>query len=53
MFLYMAEKAGHYWFEMLDMVKIDIGTSKLQLVENGIYISKYKITVPKELFDYE
>lgn len=53
MFLYMAEKAGHYWFEMLDMVKIDIGTSKLQLVEKGIYISKYKITVPKELFDYE
>ena len=53
MFLYMAEKAGHYWVEMLDMVKIDIGTSKLQLVENGIYISKYKITVPKELFDYE
>lgn len=53
MFLYMAEKAGHYWFEMLDMGKIDIGTSKLQLVENGIYISKYKITVPKEMFDYE
>lgn len=53
MFLYMAEKAGHYWFEMLNMVKIDIGTSKLQLVEKGIYISKYKITVPKELFDYE
>lgn len=53
MFLYMAEKAGHYWFEMLDMVKIDIGTSKLQLVEKGIYISKYKITVPKKLFDYE
>ena len=53
MFLYMAEKAGHYWFEMLDMVKIDIGTSKLQLVEKGIYISKYRITVPKELFDYE
>lgn len=49
MFLYMAEKAGHYWFEMLDMGKIDIGTSKLQLVENGIYISKYKITVPKDM----
>lgn len=53
MFLYMAEKAGHYWVEMLDMDKIDMGTSKLQLVENGTYISKYKITVPKELNDYE
>ena len=34
MFLYMAEKAGHYWYDMLEMDKIDIGTSKLQLVDN-------------------
>ncbi|WP_455585383.1 type IV toxin-antitoxin system AbiEi family antitoxin domain-containing protein [Bacteroides sp.] len=53
MFLYMAEKAGHYWFEMLNIEKINIGTSKLQLVENGTYISKYKITIPKDLNDYE
>lgn len=53
MFLYMAEKAEHYWFDMLDSEKIDIGTSKLQLVKNGIYISRYKITIPKELNEYE
>ena len=53
MFLYMAEKASHYWFDMLDLDKIDLGTSKLQLVNNGIYIKKYKITVPKELNEYE
>ncbi len=53
MFLYMAEKAGHYWFEMLDIEKINIGTSKLQLAEKGTYVSKYKITVPKELTEYE
>ena len=53
MFLYMAEKAGHYWFDMLDFDKINLGTSKLQLVNNGIYIKKYKITVPKELNEYE
>lgn len=53
MFLYMAEKAGYYWFDMLNISKIDIGTYKLQLVEKGIYISKYKITVPKELSEYE
>lgn len=52
MFLYMAEKAGHYWFDMLDMSKIEIGTSKLQLVKNGVYVSKYKITVSKELNGY-
>ena len=53
MFLYMAEKAGHYWYDELDLSKIKLGTSKLQLVQNGIYISKYKITVPKELNEYE
>ena len=52
-FLYMAEKAGHYWFDMLDIDKIGLTSSKLQLVENGVYIAKYRITVPKELNDYE
>ena len=53
LFLYMAEKAGHYWYEDLDLTKIDLGTHKLQLVKSGIYISKYKMIVPKELNDYE
>lgn len=53
MFLYMAEKAGHYWFDMLDIDRFELTTSKLQLVDNGVYISKYRITVPKELNDYE
>ena len=52
-FLYMAEKAGHYWFDMLNPDKINLGTSKQQLVENGIYIKKYRITIPKELNEYE
>ena len=49
----MAEKAGHYWFDLLDVSKINIGTAKYQLVKNGVYVSKYKITIPKELHDYE
>lgn len=53
MFLYMAEKAGHYWYDMLDTSKTTLGTSKLQLVKNGVYVSKYKITIPKELSEYE
>lgn len=53
MFLYMAEKAGHYWFQSLDTAKFSLGLAKHQLVENGVYVSKYKITVPKELSDYE
>ena len=53
MFLYMAEKAGHYWFDMLEQDQFGLSKSKLQLVENGVYISKYRITIPKELFNYE
>jgi hypothetical protein len=53
LFLYMAEKAGHYWFDLLDAGRINIGTSKQQLAKSGVYIPKYKITVPKELYDYE
>ncbi len=53
MFLYMAEKAGHYWFDMLDLSKISLTTSKLQLAKGGVYMPKYRITVPKELNDYE
>lgn len=53
MFLYMASKAGHYWVDMLDVKKIGLTTSKLQLVKDGVYNSTYRITVPKELENYE
>lgn len=53
LFLYMAEKANHYWFNELDTSKIELGTSKLQIVKGGVYVPKYKITIPKELRDYE
>ena len=52
-FLYMAEKAGHSWFEDLDTARINLGTHKLQLIKSGVYVSKYKITVPQALHDYE
>lgn len=52
-FLYMAEKAGHYWFDMLDLSKVNLTDSKLQLTKGGVYNSKYRITIPKELNDYE
>lgn len=53
LFLYMAEKAGHYWFEEIDTSRIELGTSKQQIVKGGAYIPKYKITITKELKDYE
>ena len=49
LFLYMAEKAGHNWFQYLDLKKVNLGKGKRSIVKNGVYENKYKITVPKEL----
>jgi len=53
MFLYMAEKANYPWFQAIDLDRINLGTSKIQLCKGGVYISKYKITIPRELAEYE
>lgn len=53
MFLYMGEKAGHYWMDELDLTRIELGSSKLQITTGGIYNKKYKMTIPKELNEYE
>ncbi len=53
LFLYMAKKAGHDWFNRLDISKVDIGTGKHKLVDNGVYLPEYMITIPKELYEYE
>ncbi len=52
LFLYMAEKAGHGWFQDLDSKKIDLGNGKRSIVQNGVYVGKYQITVPKQLAEY-
>lgn len=52
LFLYMAEKAKHPWLEYLDLENIDLGKGNRSLTQNGVYVSKYKITVPKELESY-
>lgn len=49
LFLYMAEKANHSWFQHLNLEKIDLGKGKRSIVQNGTYVPKYKITVPKTL----
>lgn len=53
LFLYMAKKAGHDWFDRLDISKVDIGTGKQKLTDNGVYLPEYMITIPKELYEYE
>ena len=49
LFLYLAEKAKHNWFQKLDLEKIDLGSGKRSIVPKGIYVPKYQITVPGEM----
>jgi len=51
--MYLAEKAGHEWFKYLDLNKIDLGKGKRSIVKQGVYVPKYKITVPKELEEHD
>ena len=48
LFLYMAEKQNHFWFEQLNQDKIDLGRGKRSIVKKGVFNKKYQITVPKE-----
>ena len=49
LFLYLAEKASHSLVKHLNLKKIDLGSGKRSIVKNGVYNSKYKITIPTEL----
>ena len=51
LFLYMAHKAGHQWFQFLETKKLDVGTGNRHLAKDGVYIAAFKLTVPKELQD--
>ncbi len=49
LFLYLADKVGHSWFDYIDLDRIDIGKGSRHLVDGGVFVSKYKITVPVAL----
>ena len=49
LFLLMAEKSNHSWFQFLDAKDIDLGKGKRMIGENAVYNSKYQISIPKEL----
>lgn len=49
LFLYLADKAGHEWLSYINLDKVDLGSGKRAIVNDGVYVSKYQITVPKEL----
>ena len=47
LFLYMAEKHEHQWFNELNLENINLGSGKRVIVEDGTLDKKYNITVPK------
>lgn len=49
LFLYMAEKINHQWFQFLKTDNIDLGNGHRTLTNNGVYNAKYMISIPKEL----
>jgi len=53
LFLYLAEKANHSWAKHLNLEKLALGSGKRSIVKNGVYDSKYKITVPAALANGE
>ena len=52
LFLYMADKAELPVLEYLDLDKVDLGKGDRSIVKNGVYNSKYKISIPRELVVY-
>ena len=53
LFLYMADKANLPVFKKLKLKTIHLGKGDRSIVKNGTYNSKYKISLPKELINYE
>ena len=53
LFLFMADKLNHSWYKHLNLSKVDLGKGKRSLVKDGVYISKYQITLPKTLANNE
>ncbi len=53
LFLYMADKAQHWWFSKLDLSKISLGSGTRSFAKGGVKIPEYDIVVSKELADYK
>lgn len=46
LFLYLADKQGHNWFNKLEISHINLGLGKRQIIKGGRLDKKYEITVP-------
>jgi len=53
LFLYMAEKSHHRWFNKLDLSHMSLGSGIRSFAKGGVKIPAYDIVISKELADYE
>ena len=53
LFLYMAGKANHPWFNRLDLSNVTLGSGPRSFAKSGVTVAEYNIVIPKELADYE
>jgi len=51
LFLWLADRHDHAWFQKLDVDKINLGSGKRMLVKAGRLVPRYQITVPAEMID--
>jgi hypothetical protein len=49
LFLYMADKAKHKWLPHIDTSKLNLGKGHRRLAKDGVFISQYNLTIPKQL----
>lgn len=53
LFLYMADKVKHPWFNRLDLSNVSLGRGPRSFAKGGVKIPKYDIIIPKELSRYD
>ncbi|MCC6615404.1 MAG: type IV toxin-antitoxin system AbiEi family antitoxin [Anaerolineae bacterium] len=51
LFLALAERQNHAWFEALDLGRVTLGAGKRVLEPGGKYDAKYRITLPRDIDD--
>ena len=53
LFLFLASRAGHAWFNRIEVSRIQIGKGKRSLVPGGAYVPEYQLVVPRQWVEDE
>jgi hypothetical protein len=51
LFLWLARMAGHSWYHLIDISRVNLGAGKRQIVPGGALDAQFMITIPKEALD--